>query len=94
MSETEQERSARLALRAVDAEAALEQTRGVLGEKLCDVLARLAEAHQSLWCLAYDAEARHVSCTCEPPTTHQERANLERAKAILATSPFVDELKQ
>jgi hypothetical protein len=92
--ETERERSVRLALRAVDAEEALKRAQGLLGAQLCDALARLARAHEALFYLVGDTQARHLSCSCEPPITEHERANLERAKAILADSPFVDELKQ
>lgn len=45
----------------------------------------LRQAHEALWLLTGDVEARHRSCTCDnPPTTDKERANLERAKEIVA----------
>jgi len=45
----------------------------------------LRQAHEALWLLAGDVEARHLSCTCEsPPITEKEAANLARAKEIVA----------
>lgn len=44
----------------------------------------LRQCHEALWLLAGDVEARHLSCTCEPPVTDKERANLARAKQIVS----------
>lgn len=43
----------------------------------------LRQAHEALWLLVGDVEARQRSCTCFPPATDKERANLERAKEIV-----------
>ena len=50
----------------------------------------LRQCHEALWLLAGDVEARMRSCTCHPPATDQEKANLARANQIV--SDFADDL--
>lgn len=59
-----------------------------LREQIRDIYARsdkrIADLEASLFALAGDVEAFHVSCTCTPPVTDKKRANLARARELLS----------
>lgn len=48
-----------------------------------DYKERVAALTAALEMLVGDVEAYQVSCSCSPPTTEREVANLARAKALL-----------
>lgn len=46
---------------------------------------RIRALELELWLLLGDVKARAVSCSCHPPLTKKERANIERAESMLAS---------